>query len=163
MTPMTMKSARGKTSLLVFMYVLSFPSSELINFLFSSLHRDFVVSFYFYSMILNFLFRHNLPLISIMNKDASINDNGGSYAGLDRFACRDKIWSDMETSGLTIKVDPHLQRVPRSQRCVWQSKNLSATILTLSITILWERWCSELISPPSIPSPPGSLRTRYLC
>lgn len=62
------------------------------------------------------LHRHNLPLINIMNKDASINANGGAYAGLDRFACRDKLWSDMEAAGLTIKVDPHLQRVPRSQR-----------------------------------------------
>lgn len=60
--------------------------------------------------------RHNLAVISIMNKDASINDNGGQYMGLDRFACRDKIWSDMETAGLTIKAEPHMQRVPRSQR-----------------------------------------------
>ena len=51
-----------------------------------------------------------------MNKDASINDNGGVYQGLDRFAARDKLWADMETAGLVIKVDPHLQRVPRSQR-----------------------------------------------
>jgi valyl-tRNA synthetase len=51
-----------------------------------------------------------------MNKDASINDNGGAYAGLDRFVCRDKLWADMEAAGLTIKVDPHMQRVPRSQR-----------------------------------------------
>ena len=101
-----------------FLQVISLISSSL---LFSSLHRDFTVLFHFFQMILRFLFRHNLPLISIMNKDASINDNGGSYAGLDRFACREKIWSDMETSGLTIKVDPHLQRVPRSQRCVRQS------------------------------------------
>lgn len=62
------------------------------------------------------LVRHDLPLINIMNKDASINDNGGAYAGLDRFVCREKLWADMEAAGLTIKVDPHLQRVPRSQR-----------------------------------------------
>ena len=61
-------------------------------------------------------FRHNLPLINVMNKDASINDNGGAYTGLDRFVCRDKLWADMEAAGLTIKVDPHMQRVPRSQR-----------------------------------------------
>ena len=53
-----------------------------------------------------------------MNKDASINDKGGAYTGLDRFVCREKLWADMETAGLTIKVDPHLQRVPRSQRWV---------------------------------------------
>lgn len=61
--------------------------------------------------------RHNLPMISIMNKDASINHHGGPmYAGLDRFECRKKIWSDIESQGLAIKVVPHMQRVPRSQR-----------------------------------------------
>lgn len=63
-----------------------------------------------------------------MNKDASINDNGGAYTGLDRFVCREKLWSDMEGAGLTIKVDPHLQRVPRSQR-------YGMTCLTLSTEI----------------------------
>lgn len=60
--------------------------------------------------------KHGLPLINIMNKDASINSNGGPYEGLDRFACREKLWEDMNLAGLTIKTVPHLQRVPRSQR-----------------------------------------------
>ena len=60
--------------------------------------------------------KHNLPLINIMNKDASINEKGGVYNGLDRFECREKLWKDMEAAGMTIKVDPHTQRVPRSQR-----------------------------------------------
>jgi valyl-tRNA synthetase len=53
---------------------------------------------------------HNLPLINIMNKDASINEIGGArYAGLDRFECREKLWADMLTDGLVIKTQPHLQ------------------------------------------------------
>ncbi len=60
--------------------------------------------------------KHNLGSISIMNKDASINDKGGQYAGLDRFVCREKLWADMDAQGLVIKTDPHMQRVPRSQR-----------------------------------------------
>jgi len=60
--------------------------------------------------------KHGLPMISVMNKDASINEKGGAYAGLDRFACRDKLWADMDAAGLVIKADPHMQRVPRSQR-----------------------------------------------
>jgi valyl-tRNA synthetase len=39
--------------------------------------------------------KFNLPLINIMNKDASINEIGGPYAGLDRFDCRNKLWDDM--------------------------------------------------------------------
>ena len=60
--------------------------------------------------------KFGLPSISIMNKDASINENGGMYKGLDRFECRKQIWKDIENDGLVIKVDPHVQRVPRSQR-----------------------------------------------
>ncbi|KAM3567218.1 hypothetical protein VYU27_010631, partial [Nannochloropsis oceanica] len=60
--------------------------------------------------------RHNLPLINIMNRDASINANGGRYQGMDRFVCRDELWKDMEAAGLVLKVEKHAQRVPISQR-----------------------------------------------
>lgn len=60
--------------------------------------------------------KFNLPIINIMNKDGSMNANAAGYEGLDRFECRDKLWNDMEADGLVIKVDPHTQRVPRSQR-----------------------------------------------
>jgi len=60
--------------------------------------------------------KHSLPSINIMNKDASINENGGVYQGLDRFKCREKLWADMEKAGMVIKTVPHMQRVPRSQR-----------------------------------------------
>ncbi|GKY96069.1 hypothetical protein MPSEU_000567100 [Mayamaea pseudoterrestris] len=60
--------------------------------------------------------KYDLPIINIMNKDGSMNANAGDYNNLDRFACREQIWADMEKESLTIKVDPHSQRVPRSQR-----------------------------------------------
>jgi len=61
--------------------------------------------------------KFDLPIINVMNKDGSMNANAGdSYNNLDRFECRDKLWADMEEAGLVIKVDPHTQRVPRSQR-----------------------------------------------
>ena len=60
--------------------------------------------------------RHKLPVISIMNKDASLNDNAGPYAGLDRFEARKALWADMEAAGLTIKSEPYTLNIPRSQR-----------------------------------------------
>ena len=60
--------------------------------------------------------KFDLPIINIMNKDGSMNANAGPYENLDRFDCREKLWRDMEEDGLVIKVDPHTQRVPRSQR-----------------------------------------------
>ncbi|TVR19053.1 MAG: valine--tRNA ligase [Anaerolineaceae bacterium] len=60
--------------------------------------------------------RHGLEVINILNKDATINDDGGQYAGLDRFVCRQQLWADMEAAGLTIKTEAHQMTVPRSQR-----------------------------------------------
>ena len=59
---------------------------------------------------------HNLEFINVLNKDATINENGGPYAGLDRMDCRQKLWTDMEAADLVIKVEPYLLKVPRSQR-----------------------------------------------
>ena len=60
--------------------------------------------------------RHNLAFINVLNKDATINENGGLYQGMDRFECRQKLWADMEDAGLVIKVEPYTMKVPRSQR-----------------------------------------------
>ena len=61
--------------------------------------------------------RWDLDIINIMNKDGSINDyDDNKYQGLDRFDCREKLWSDIVEAGLSIKVEPHEQRVPISQR-----------------------------------------------
>ena len=60
--------------------------------------------------------RHNLPFVNVLNKDATINENGGPYAGMDRMVCRERLWADMESAGLAIKVEPYLMKVPRSQR-----------------------------------------------
>jgi len=60
--------------------------------------------------------KYDLPIVNIMNKDGTMNAETGAYDGLDRFDCRQQLWQDMEKEGLVIKVDPHTQRVPRSQR-----------------------------------------------
>jgi valyl-tRNA synthetase len=60
--------------------------------------------------------RHNLPLISVLDEEARINENGGPYTGLDRFEGRKKLWEDMREAGLVIKEEPYTLNVPRSQR-----------------------------------------------
>jgi valyl-tRNA synthetase len=60
--------------------------------------------------------RHNLEFINVLNKDATINENGGPYVGLERMDCRQQLWADMEAANLVIKVEPYLLKVPRSQR-----------------------------------------------
>jgi valyl-tRNA synthetase len=60
--------------------------------------------------------RHGLPVISVLDREARINENGGPYQGLDRFAARDKLWADMTAAGLTIRTETYRTTLPRSQR-----------------------------------------------
>ena len=60
--------------------------------------------------------RHGLAIVSVLNPDATMNENAGPYAGLDRFECRKRLWADMQSAGLTIKAEPYIMQVPRSQR-----------------------------------------------
>ncbi|XWX04928.1 valine--tRNA ligase [Aggregatilineales bacterium SYSU G02658] len=60
--------------------------------------------------------KHNLPMVNIMNRDATLNANAGPYAGMDRYAAREAIWRDMTDAGLTIRVESRQMVVPRSQR-----------------------------------------------
>jgi valyl-tRNA synthetase len=60
--------------------------------------------------------RHDLEIVNVLNPDATMNENAGPYAGLDRFECRERLWADMQAADLTIKVEPYVLQVPRTQR-----------------------------------------------
>jgi valyl-tRNA synthetase len=60
--------------------------------------------------------RHNLPIISILDESARINENGGPYQGQDRFEARKNLWEDMKKADLVIKTEPYRTTIPRSQR-----------------------------------------------
>jgi len=61
--------------------------------------------------------RQGLPLIDILNPDATMNDNAGRYTGLDRFDCRKAILADLEKDGLLVRVEPYTHSVGHCQRC----------------------------------------------
>lgn len=61
--------------------------------------------------------RHNLPMINIFTKDATLNENAPpQYQGLDRFVAREKILEDLRTANLLEKTEPHLLKIPRGDR-----------------------------------------------
>ncbi|MDP1713231.1 MAG: valine--tRNA ligase [Anaerolineales bacterium] len=60
--------------------------------------------------------RHNLPIISMLDVEAKVNENGGRYKGQDRFEVRKNLWADMKTAGLVIKEEKYRTTIPRSQR-----------------------------------------------
>ena len=61
--------------------------------------------------------RHALPLIGVLNLDASVNDRAPvAYRGLDRFVARKKVVADLEALGLLVEVKKHRLVVPRCAR-----------------------------------------------
>ncbi len=61
--------------------------------------------------------RHNLPQISIMNEDASINSNGGKYEGMDRYQARKEIIKDLKDQGLLVHIKERDHSVGQCYRC----------------------------------------------
>lgn len=61
--------------------------------------------------------RHNLPVINVMNDDATINENGGKYAGLDRYEARKQIVEELEKGGFLVKTEPLKHNVGSCYRC----------------------------------------------
>jgi valyl-tRNA synthetase len=60
--------------------------------------------------------RHKLEIISVLDKQAKVNQHGGPYQGQDRFEARENLWEDMRAQELVIKEEDYLHQVPRSQR-----------------------------------------------
>ncbi len=60
--------------------------------------------------------RHQLPLINILNKDGTLNENGDPFTGLDRFVAREKVVQWFAEHGLLEKVEEYTHTVPYSDR-----------------------------------------------
>ena len=60
---------------------------------------------------------HNLPEINILNDDATINNLGGKYAGMDRYEARKAMVADLDALGLLGKVEDNVQNVGTLDRC----------------------------------------------
>ena len=61
--------------------------------------------------------RHDLPVINVMNDDATINENGGRYEGMERYEARKAIVKDLEEQGYLVKIKEHEHNVGTHDRC----------------------------------------------
>lgn len=61
--------------------------------------------------------RHDLEEINIMNDDATINEKGGKYAGMERYEARKAIVADLEEQGYLVEIEPHAHSVGTHDRC----------------------------------------------
>ena len=61
--------------------------------------------------------RHDLPVINILNDDATINKNGGKFEGMDRYEARKAIVEELDQMGLLVKIEDHVHNVGTHDRC----------------------------------------------
>ena len=61
--------------------------------------------------------RHDLPIINIFTKRATINKNAPlPYQTLDRFQAREQIIADLTALDLLVKIEPHHSKIPRGEK-----------------------------------------------
>ncbi len=61
--------------------------------------------------------RHDLPIINVMNDDATINKNGGAYEGMDRYEARAAIVKALDDLGYLVKIEDYSHNVGTHDRC----------------------------------------------
>ena len=83
--------------------------------------------------------RHELPEINILNDDATINENGGKFVGLDRYEARRKIVEELDEMGLLVRIEDYSHNVGTHDRC--------KTTIEPMIKKQWFVKMDELIKP----------------
>lgn len=73
--------------------------------------------------------RHGLPLVDVIDPDATMNEKAGPYQGLDRGACRDRVVADLQERNLLEKTEPYPHSVGHCCRC--------QTIIEPRVSLQW--------------------------
>ncbi|MEO0757272.1 MAG: valine--tRNA ligase [Cyanobacteria bacterium J06648_16] len=60
--------------------------------------------------------RHDLPLITVMNKDGTMNENAGAFEGLDRFEARKEVVKALDEEGFLVRIEDYTHTVPYGDR-----------------------------------------------
>ena len=61
--------------------------------------------------------RHGLPVVTVIGPDGHMTADAGSYAGQNRFQCRDAVVKRLDEEGLLEKTEPYRHSVGHCQRC----------------------------------------------
>ncbi|MFB2982596.1 valine--tRNA ligase [Microseira sp. BLCC-F43] len=83
--------------------------------------------------------RHGLPMINIMNKDGTLNENAGPFQGQDRFVARKNVVKRLDEDGFLVKVEDYKHTVPYSDRGKVPVEPLLSTQWFVKITPLGQK------------------------
>jgi valyl-tRNA synthetase len=74
--------------------------------------------------------RHDLPIINILHKDGTLNDNvPAEYRGMDRFDARKKLIKELTEAEILTEIKPHPTKIPHGDR--------SGTVIEPFLTDQW--------------------------
>ncbi|MEQ3690234.1 MAG: valine--tRNA ligase, partial [Flavobacterium sp.] len=83
--------------------------------------------------------KHNLEIIDIFNEDASLNSFGLHFEGKDRFVAREEVAKELETSGVLVKTEIHMNKVGTSER--------TKAVIEPRLSDQWFLKMEELVKP----------------
>src|SRR5439155_18376380 len=61
--------------------------------------------------------RHALPRVRVIDDDGKMTAEAGPYAGMDRFACREKLLEQLQADGYLAKVEDYEHSVGQCDKC----------------------------------------------
>ena len=83
--------------------------------------------------------KHNLEVIGVFDQHAALNEQGGEFAGLDRFDARKKVAKALEEAGLLVETKDLRNKVGRSER--------TDAVIEPRLSMQWFLKMSDLAKP----------------
>ena len=105
--------------------------------------------------------RHNLPQIDVMDEHAHMNQNAGPYAGLSRYAARERILEDLRNQNFLVAEKDYTISLGKCDRCGTVVEPRLSTQWFIKIQPLADR-AIEVVENGEITIVPDNYRTIYL-
>jgi valyl-tRNA synthetase len=105
--------------------------------------------------------RHNLPQIDIMDEHAHMNENAGPYAGLSRYAARERVLEDLRAQGFLVGEKDYTIAIGKCDRCGTVVEPRLSTQWFIKIKPLAER-ATEVVENGEITIVPENYKQIYL-
>jgi valyl-tRNA synthetase len=111
--------------------------------------------------------RHGLPMVTVLDDAAAVNENGDGYAGLDRYEARKRIVADLRARGDLVGEQPHemligrcqrsndvieprlktqwfVRAKPLAERALAATRERRTTIVPARFEAVWEHWLTNI-------------------
>ena len=105
--------------------------------------------------------RHNLPQIDVMDEHAHMNQNAGPYAGLSRYAARERVLEDLREQGFLVGEKDYTIALGKCDRCGTVVEPRLSTQWFIKIKPLADR-ATEVVENGEITIVPENYKQIYL-